>query len=75
MVTDTGDLVEVYSGSIIEVLDNGDGAQRVVLRSNGVSRSVYSGPKASEFVTGLARYLGAKTAKWLVENGAPLKGK
>lgn len=67
--TSSGDLVEVYSGATIEVLDGADGSSRVTLRSGGQERELYRGHEFREYVTGMARVLGATTPDWLVGNG------
>ena len=73
MRTSSGDLVEINSGALVYVADRAEGASRVVLRTGGLERELYRGHEVREYVTGLARLLGATTPDWLVGNGKPGK--
>jgi len=48
-----------------------DGVPSVVLRIGGLERELYRGHEVRDYVTGLARMLGAATPDWLVGNGKP----
>ncbi|MFA5568149.1 MAG: hypothetical protein WC972_05815 [Trueperaceae bacterium] len=69
--TSSGDLVEINSGALVYIPDPADGASCVVLRIGGLERELYRGHEVREYVTGLARILGAPTADSLVGNGKP----
>ena len=48
-----------------------DGVPSVVLRIGGLERELYRGHEVRDYVTGLARMLGAATPDWLVGIGKP----
>lgn len=62
-------LVEVFSGTLIEVLEGENRTQRVILRSSGLERELYRGSDGHAYVAGLARAWRASTAEGLITYG------
>lgn len=67
--TSSGDLVEINSGVLVYSADRAEGTSRVVLRTGGLERELYRGHEVHEYLTGLARLLGATTPDSLVGDG------
>lgn len=62
-------LVEVNSGTTIEVLGQADEAHRVVLRIGAGEHELYRGREARAYLAGLARVFGAAAAEGLIAYG------
>lgn len=69
LLTNEEQLVEVSSGTTIEVLDQAGEAQRVVLRIGAGEHELYRGRAARAYLAGLARVFGAAAAEGLIAYG------